>query len=175
MGSIVAELASFCCCPQSAKVFRNLALLLLPSDRMVFIAIMRRTMRKATLALTASLIAGSAETISLNWINCGRFCRSMRRAYLISGKCRAWLMGRWMRSSHFIWTRAPVFFLAAISSAPPEIMWPYRLASSALRITSPICVVEIGVPPSSPIRSAVRAPSARTFSTALSRRVASSP
>ena len=51
----------------------------------------------------------------------------------------------------------------------------YRLASSAARIASPISVVDIGLPPSGPIRSAVRAPLARTVSMAVSSRVASSP
>ncbi len=50
-----------------------------------------------------------------------------------------------------------------------------RLASSAATMASPISVVEIGVSPSLPNRSAVRSPSASTFSTAFSTRVASSP
>src|SRR6056297_1399952 len=57
--------------------------------------------------------------------------------------------------------------------------WPllfvYRLASSAATMASPISDVDIGVPSSGPIRSAVRAPSARTASIAASRRAASSP
>ena len=52
---------------------------------------------------------------------------------------------------------------------------PQRLASNAARIASPMPVVVTGVPPSGPIRSAVRTPSASTFSTAASTRAASSP
>ena len=51
----------------------------------------------------------------------------------------------------------------------------HRLASSAPRIASPISVVEIGVPPSGPRRSGVRAPWASTVSMAFSSRVASAP
>ena len=51
----------------------------------------------------------------------------------------------------------------------------YRLASSAPMIASPISLVLIGVPPSGPSKSPVRAPWARTVSIAASRRSASAP
>ena len=51
----------------------------------------------------------------------------------------------------------------------------YRLASSAAITAAPMSVVLTGVPPSGPIRSAVRTPSASTCSTAASTRAASAP
>jgi phosphate:Na+ symporter len=57
----------------------------------------------------------------------------------------------------------------------PAVPGDQRLAPSAATIASPISVVETGVPPSGPIRSAVRSPSASTASTAFSSRSASAP
>jgi len=51
----------------------------------------------------------------------------------------------------------------------------HKLESSALTTASPMSVVETGVPPSGPMRSAVRSPSASTFSTAFSSLSASAP
>ena len=64
---------------------------------------------------------------------------------------------------------------AAVESDAARRRSGHTLASSAARTASPIWVVDTGVPPSGPIRSAVRRPSASTFSTAFSNRVASSP
>lgn len=50
-----------------------------------------------------------------------------------------------------------------------------QAAASAATIRSPISAVETGVPPSGPIRSAVRTPSASTFSTAASSASAAAP
>ena len=60
-------------------------------------------------------------------------------------------------------------------SGVPGVPAGHRLASSAATIASPISEVVIGVPPSGPSRSGVRAPAASTVSMAVSRRVASSP
>ena len=62
-----------------------------------------------------------------------------------------------------------------IIALPRRAVWPQRRASSAASTASPMPRVETGVPPSGPIRSAVRTPSASTCSTACSSRTASSP
>lgn len=85
IGSIEAEPASFCYVTQSAKVFRDLALLLSLSDGMVFIVIIEFRRKAKHPSSNTKLIASSpaamtdtelktfsAEIISLNEFNCGR-------------------------------------------------------------------------------------------------------
>ena len=74
-----------------------------------------------------------------------------------------WLDRVTAHAERILWHRLP--------AAPGD----QRLAPSAATIASPISEVETGVPPSGPIRSAVRSPSASTASTAFSSRSASAP